>query len=162
MTRTIAAIAVALLGFAAGCSRNPLTGQADQGLPITNAAPINLKAAVVRAKAEHKVVLLNFTGSDWCPSCAKLQKDVFAQPEFQSYAASNLIFLVVDFPMKFRYPPATSVTNNLLARKFHVEGTPTLIALNGSGIEIWKHLGPIDGGPQKLFAELDAAKKKRP
>lgn len=156
----VAALFGAVLIF--GCSRNPLRDAPEAGLPLTNAAPINLKAAIARAKAEHKLVFLNFTGSDWCPSCKQLQKEVFSQRSFQDYAASNLVFIDVDFPMKFRFPPATSVTNNLLAEKFNVQGTPTLIALNGSGREIWKHLGPIDGGPAKLFAELNAAKKKQP
>lgn len=153
---------MALLALIAGCSRDPMQEQLDKGLPLTNTPPINLNAAVARARAEHKIVLLDFTGSDWCPPCMKLQKEIFSQPEFQKYAASNLVFLVVDFPLKFRLPPETALTNNNLARKFNVDGPPTLIALNGKGKEIWKHLGPIDGGPQKLFAELEAAKKKQP
>ena len=41
------------------------------------------------AKANHKLVLLNFTGSDWCGWCIKLQREVFSQPEFEDYASKT-------------------------------------------------------------------------
>ena len=54
--------------------------------------------AVAQAKAEKKMVLLDFTGSDWCGWCIKLDKEVFSQPEFKDYAKENLVLVEVDFP----------------------------------------------------------------
>src|SRR5262249_44264302 len=144
----------------AGCSKTPMQEQANAALPLSNSPPVDLTDALEQAKAQNKLVFLNFTGSDWCPSCIDLHPKIFSQPEFQSYAQSNLVFLTVDFPLKFRLPPETSATNNSLAQQFDVEGTPTLIALNGDGKQVWKHLGLIDGGPKELFEDLAAAKNR--
>ncbi len=58
----------------------------------------NYAKALAQAKAEKKNVLLDFTGSDWCEWCMKLDKEVFADPKFQDYAKKNLILVTVDFP----------------------------------------------------------------
>ena len=31
---------------------------------------------------EHKYILLDFTGSDWCPGCIKMDKEAFSQAKF--------------------------------------------------------------------------------
>src|SRR5512140_2965556 len=54
--------------------------------------------ALEKAKTENKLVMLDFTGSDWCGWCIKLNKEVFSKPEFIEYAAKNLVAVEVDFP----------------------------------------------------------------
>src|SRR5215510_5062596 len=56
------------------------------------------RAAQNKAKAENKLVLLDFTGSDWCGWCIKLKREVFDQPEFAQFAGSRLVMVTVDFP----------------------------------------------------------------
>ena len=56
--------------------------------------------AMTQAKTEKKLVLLDFTGSDWCPWCMKLDKEVFAKPDFKSYAKDHLVLVTVDYPQK--------------------------------------------------------------
>src|ERR1017187_4807538 len=58
----------------------------------------DVPAALARAKAENKTVLLDFTGSDWCGWCMRLKAEVFDQPEFSTYAHANLILVELDFP----------------------------------------------------------------
>jgi protein disulfide-isomerase len=160
MAKRIFGTLVLGLVIAFGCSREPLRQQPDSSLPLTNAAPIDLNASIARAKAENKVVFLDFTGSDWCPPCIELREKIFSQPEFQAYAQSNLIFLTVDFPSKFRLPPDAGATNDLISAQFAAQGVPTLVALDGDGKEIWRHLGPFDGGAKKLEEELATARAK--
>lgn len=150
------------LWIAFGCSRENMREQASATTPLTNAAPIDLNAAISQAKSQNKLVLLDFTGSDWCPPCMQLHKEIFSQDQFQSYANSNLVFVTVDFPSKYHLPEAASATNDLLSAKFNIEGFPTLVALDGEGKEIWRHLGFIDGGPKELAKQLDSAKAKAP
>ena len=45
---------------------------------------LDLPKALAQAKAENKIVLLDFTGSDWCVWCVKFDNDVLSQPEFAS------------------------------------------------------------------------------
>ena len=46
----------------------------------------DLPKAEAQAKAENKIVLLDFTGSDWCGWCIKFKKEVLDTAEFQEYA----------------------------------------------------------------------------
>jgi protein disulfide-isomerase len=89
-----------------------------------------------------------------------LHDTIFSKPEFQAYADSNLIFLTVDFPFKYHLPDAVNATNDFLSAKFDVEGFPTLLALNGNGKEVWRHIRTIEGGPKELISMLDEAKLK--
>src|SRR5439155_1331927 len=56
------------------------------------------KKAQQETKAGNKLLLLDFTGSDWCGYCIQLDKEVFSQPDFKEYASKNLILLELDFP----------------------------------------------------------------
>jgi len=53
-----------------------------------------------QAKSEGKQVLLNFTGSDWCVNCFRLDDEVFSKPEFADYARSHYVLVTLDFPIK--------------------------------------------------------------
>ncbi|HEY5408143.1 MAG TPA: thioredoxin family protein [Ginsengibacter sp.] len=58
----------------------------------------NLDKAKQVAKNEHKLILLNFSGSDWCIPCMKLRADIFGSNNFMKYAKDNLILVNADFP----------------------------------------------------------------
>ena len=135
--------------------------QQNSSLPLSNSPPINLDAAVAQAAAEHKIVLIDFTGSDWCVPCIALRREVFGQPEFASYAQSNLVFVVADFPGKYRLSPEANATNDLLAARFGIRGFPTLVALDGQGNKIWQQAGfSPSSGSAELLATLDEVKAK--
>src|SRR5690349_20832555 len=71
----------------------------------------NFVVAHSQAKAEGKLMLAHFSGSDWCGWCMKLQKEVFQKPEFQDYARSNLVLVSVDFPKRKALPQAVRDAN---------------------------------------------------
>jgi protein disulfide-isomerase len=75
-----------------------------------------------KAKEEKKVVLLDFTGSDWCGWCMKLKKEVFDTKEFAEYADKNLVLVEVDFPMHKKLPEAQQKSNSALQEKYKVNG----------------------------------------
>ena len=62
------------------------------------------------------MVLMDFTGSDWCGWCIKMDKEIFSTPEFQKYAQANLVLVELDFPHKKQLPPATKQQNDALAK----------------------------------------------
>src|SRR5258708_33083688 len=64
----------------------------------------DLPSAQATAKAENKVVLLNFTGSDWCGWCIRLRSEVFSQPEFDAYSNDHLVLVEADFPRRKALP----------------------------------------------------------
>ena len=162
MTKQILPLLIsAALIILASCTKEVMHEQADAAAPATNAPPINLDAAVAQAAAEHKIVLLDFTGSDWCEPCMQLHKDVFSKPEFESYAQSNLVFLTVDFPAKYRLSPEASATNDWLSEKFDIEGFPTVIALDGKGNKIYQQTGlGTENDPKGWIAMLEKLRAK--
>src|SRR5688500_597574 len=63
-------------------------------------------------KTENKLVLMDFTGSDWCGWCIKLKDEVFSKPEFSEYAKKNLVLLEVDFPNRKKLPESLKAQND--------------------------------------------------
>jgi protein disulfide-isomerase len=120
----------------------------------------DLPQAQARAKSENKLVLLDFTGSDWCGWCIKLDQDTFSKPEFTDYARKNLVLVQLDFPDKKPQADALKQTNAALQKKYNVNGFPTLIAMKPDGTVVWTQTGYLEGGPPALIAKLEEAKKK--
>lgn len=118
----------------------------------------DLPKAQAKAKAENKLVMLDFTGSDWCGWCIKLNKEVFSTPEFVAYAQKNLVPVEVDFPNKKKQSADLKKANNALQKKYGIEGYPTIIVLNGDGKKVGE-LGYLPGGPKPFIAELEKLKK---
>lgn len=116
--------------------------------------------AVAQAKADKKLVLLDFTGSDWCPPCKKLAADVFAQQEFKNYAKEKLVLVELDFPTSKSQPEELKKQNQKLQTEYNIEGYPTVIILNPDGKEIARWVGYQPGGPKALIAKIDALKGK--
>jgi protein disulfide-isomerase len=78
------------------------------------------------AKVSGKPIFGFFTGSDWCGWCHKLQRDVFAKPEFVKWAKANVILLELDFPRGKQLPQETVQQNQSLQQAFQVQGFPTI------------------------------------
>ena len=116
--------------------------------------------AQAQAKKENKLVLLNFTGSDWCSWCKKLDAEVFSKTEFSDYAKKNLVLVEVDFPNQKKLDAALVKANDALKDKYKVTGYPTLVVLNPDGKVVWNQVGYMEGGPKAVIAKLDEAKKK--
>jgi len=116
--------------------------------------------AEAQAKKENKLVLLDFTGSDWCVWCKKLDEDVFAKPDFQRYASTNLVLVQLDYPQRKAQPAALKAANEALQIKFNIEGFPTLYLLKPDGSVVWKQVGYPEGGVTGVLAEMDKARKK--
>lgn len=100
----------------------------------------DLPKAKQQAKAEGKLVLLDFTGSDFCSSCIRLHKEVFPAKEFAAFAKQRLVLVEVDFPLKKKQPAALKAANEALSKEFKIDGYPTLILLGSDG----KKLGEVE------------------
>jgi protein disulfide-isomerase len=105
------------------------------------------------AKTSRRLLLINFTGSDWCPWCLRLHREVFSKPEFEEYAKKNLVLFMADFPRAKPLSDETRRQNEELAQRFGIEGFPTIVVLNGDGKSVGV-LGYIPGGPTAFIDEL--------
>jgi protein disulfide-isomerase len=140
-------IAVAFALFSASCARAQQAWTTDY------------KNAQEEAKASHKLLFLNFTGSDWCGYCFQFDKAILSQPQFKDYASKNLILMEVDFPRRKAQSVETKNQNMELARRYQIEGFPTLVVLNGEGKTVWRFDGLFMGGVAAFLAELDKVRK---
>lgn len=116
------------------------------------------KKAVSQAKSEKKLVLLDFTGSDWCGWCMKLDKEIFSTQAFKDYAGKNLVLVELDFPKSKSQEADVKKQNEELAAKYEVQGFPTIVVLDDKGNQVGQ-LGYMEGGPEAFIAELEKLKK---
>jgi len=129
------------------------------GLALLLAAPqarawmTDLKVAQDRAYAENRLVLLDFTGSDWCGWCIKLKAEVFDTAEFNAFAERHLMLVEVDFPRNKPISAQQRAANQGLANKYGVQGYPTIILLNSKG-ELVGRLGYMAGGPKPFIQAI--------
>lgn len=118
----------------------------------------DLPAAQAQAKAQSKIVLMDFTGSDWCPWCIKFKKEVLDAKEFQDYAKQNVVEVEVDYPRKTTQSADLKKANEALKDQYKIEGFPTLVVLDQNGKEIGRQVGYAEGGPKAFIAQLEKFK----
>ena len=102
----------------------------------------SLETAKTQAAASGRLILINFTGSDWCPACQSLRSTVLDKPEFHEFADSQLILLEVDFPRYRQMAALHKQANDQLLRKYGVSSFPTLILAKATG----EAVGNVRGG----------------
>ncbi len=113
----------------------------------------DLKKASSVAKDSGKYMLLDFSGSDWCGWCIRLEKEVFSQDAFKDFAEKNLVCVLVDFPSAKEQSKKLKQQNMDLAQKYDVKGYPTIIILSPDGKPVAK-TGYLQGGPWEYARHL--------
>ncbi|MFO1490159.1 MAG: thioredoxin family protein [Kiritimatiellia bacterium] len=113
----------------------------------------DFEKARAQAAAGNKYMLLDFTGSDWCGWCIKLNKEVFSKEDFKTYAKANLVCVELDFPSKKKISQKLKTQNEKLAKQYKVRGYPTVLILSPKG-ELVDQTGYREGGPEKYIEHL--------
>ena len=108
---------------------------------------MDLPGALSQARSDNKLVLLDFTGSDWCPWCIRFDEEVLSTGQFANFANAKLILVKLDFPQHTPQSDDLRRDNAELKDRFHVDGFPTYILLNSSGNELGRQVGYLAGGP---------------
>ena len=119
----------------------------------------DLPKAMEQAKSEKKMVLLDFTGSDWCPPCKNLHKTVLLSEEFSKFAKDNLVLVELDFPKSKPQSDEIKAANKELSKKYGIKGFPTIIVLDGKGKELFRKVGYGGTPAADYVAELAKLKK---
>ncbi len=113
----------------------------------------DMSKAVERAEKEHKVIMLFFTGSDWCGWCVRLQNEVFKQVDFKSWAQEKVVLVELDFPRNTPQSESIKNQNVTLSQMFEIKGYPTVWFVkpskSGEKINLEKigSTGYVAGGP---------------
>ena len=116
----------------------------------------NYEKAIAIADNEGKHILIDFTGSDWCPPCIKMKKDIFDKQTFKNYTGDKLVLIELDFPRKKKMDKSISEQNDQLLKKYAVRAFPTIILLNPDGKEITRHVGYKAGGVENYLRYIES------
>lgn len=152
------ALGAALLLLPTGCGDKKVVAPTEAPSSGKLKWLTNFETAKALALTQNKTLLINFTGSDWCPPCMMLEKEVFKQPEFAAYAAKHLVLLEVDFPHVKMQSLEEKATNEKLAEQFGIEGFPTVVLLDASGQPLGA-LGYEPGGPMPFLNTIEKARE---
>ena len=115
----------------------------------------NLEEAQVQAAAQNKPILIEFTGSDWCPPCKMLNKNVFATETFNSKAPEKFILVEMDFPQnKEGLTPEIQKYRQDIATKYDIKGYPSIILTDSTGQPLAR-TGFKSGDADSYLAHLD-------
>ena len=113
----------------------------------------DFESAKTQARSENKLILLNFSGSDWCGPCIRLHKEIFDDETFRNYADQNLVLVNADFPRlkKNMLSKDQQQKNEALADLYNREGAfPLTLLVNAQGKVIKKW----EGFPSVTAAEF--------
>ena len=110
-------------------------------------------AAKKQAAEKNLPILVDFSGSDWCGWCIKLDDEVFSQSAFKSYASKNLVLFMADFPRKKPQDEAVKKQNKKLAKQYGIKGYPTVLLLDADG-KVLAKTGYKEGGARDYVEHL--------
>jgi hypothetical protein len=129
------------LGIALACWLAIAGPAALAGGPETIAWRTDLRAAEVEARAQNRLLWIQFTGA-WCPNCVRLERESFVDPRIVGHARQSFI------PVRI-----TSDQHEELVERFRLEGIPATIVLSPAGQVITRHEGYVDATTFGAFLE---------
>ena len=121
----------------------------------------DLDAAKAQGVKENKPVLVDFTGSDWCPPCIQLHKVVFESAEFAA-VASKYVLVELDYPRKTPQAPELKAKNAELSKKFGISGFPTVLLIDAKSGEVFGKTVGFGGQTAKEYLDKLASFKNTP
>jgi thioredoxin-related protein len=118
---------------------------------------VNLDDAKRLAKQEHKHILLNFSGSDWCGPCIRLHKEIFESEAFLKMADTALLLVNADFPRmkKNRLTEKQQALNDAVAERYNISGKfplTLLLTSDGKVLKEWEGFPSIS--PEAFSAQV--------
>jgi thioredoxin-related protein len=124
---------------------------------LSNGWETDFEIAKERAQKEHKFILLNFSGSDWCIPCINLRRELFENPSFKDFSDSSLVLLNADFPRlkKNQLSKDQQKKNDQLADRYNPQGNfPYTLLLDAGGKVIHTWDGLPGGTPTEFISNV--------
>ena len=143
----LASFAVTATAFATSAFAAPLEGWSE-----------DLTKALAQAKKANKAVLVEFTGSDWCPPCMAMRKNVFSKKEFVTAAQKKFVLVEIDIP---KGDTKTKEKNLPLLQKHKVDAFPTVLLMDADGKEFTRFTASAFPTPEAFLKHLDEQLEKK-
>jgi len=118
----------------------------------------DFEQAKTEAAKSHKLILINFSGSDWCGPCIRERKEILETETFENFASQNLVLVRADFPRqkKNQLSKDQQKLNDALADKYNADGKfpyTLLVDTNGKVLKIWD--GFPDESPEAFVSQIN-------
>lgn len=113
----------------------------------------DFEAAKKLAAEKNVPILADFSGSDWCGWCIKLDNEVFSKDVFKEYAKDNVILFLADFPSRKPQPEEVKKQNEALKNKYGIRGFPTVLLLDAEG-KVLERTGYQQGGAEAYVEHI--------
>lgn len=161
--------------FAAGCNQQATIMRTHSGWTAaeqpSGPTPTPTQAADAGAAGEHQgwmtdfasarklatekglPILADFSGSDWCSWCIRLDNEVFSQDVFKAYAKEHFVLFLADYPMRKTQAAEVVKQNKVLQEQYKVRGFPTVLVLDPTG-EVVARTGYRRGGADAYVRHL--------
>ena len=117
----------------------------------------NLDEAKTIAQRDHKLILLNFSGSDWCGPCIRMHKEIFDSKSFAGFADTSLVLVNADFPRmkKNQLSASQQELNNKMADLYNSKGKfPYTLLLDEQGKALMSWDGFTNEKPAEFIADI--------
>ena len=117
----------------------------------------NLNQAKKIAVEKNELILLNFSGSDWCGPCMRMRKEIFESSEFKGFADDKLVLVNADFPRskKNKLSKEQARENDSMAEQYNSNGKfPFTLLLTSEGKILKEWEGLPDAKPGKFVEEI--------
>lgn len=118
----------------------------------------NLEEAKKNAIKNNKYILIEFSGSDWCPPCKRLNEEVFLTDEWKSWSKNNVVCVLIDSPLK-GLDPSDLKYNQKIAKLYDIKYFPTIVITDKEGNEKFR-TGYIPGGVSVFINQLNKLAKE--
>jgi thioredoxin-related protein len=116
---------------------------------------LDFEKAKAQAAKEGKSILMEFTGSDWCPPCISLQKNVLSKDVFKTEMPKSFVLLKLDSPRdKSKQTPEEIEQYNTLSAKYGIRGVPTIFLADAKGRPYYESVGYSGDPADKYVANL--------
>ncbi|MDB4537429.1 thioredoxin family protein [Akkermansiaceae bacterium] len=110
-----------------------LISTASIGIASAGDFKTDFEAAKAEAAKTQKAMLVIFTGSDWCPPCKALHKNIFSKEEFVKGAEKDFVIVELDYPRNKEQSAELKKQNIELAKKYKIRGYPTVLLMDAKG-----------------------------
>lgn len=138
----------------AGSSVNASAGAVEMSKSVPKGWIEDFAAAKQQAAKEKKRIVLAFSGSDWCPWCVKMERDVYSKSEFIDAASRSFVLVMIDCPSdKSILSPLAAAQNQRLAEEYGISGFPSTLVVDADGREV-KRFSGYRPTPQAALDEL--------
>ena len=136
-----------------------VAAQADEGWVV------DFEKAKAQAAKEGKSILMEFTGSDWCPPCKSLHANVLSKDVFKTEMPKNFVLLKLDSPRdKSKQTPEEIEQYKVLSAKYGIQGVPTIFLADAKGRPYYQTVGysgdPADQYVANLKEQLGTLAKR--